>query len=112
LSKLGTFQYSISKLGNLTYSQAQRLNTRGTIYSIPLPKGGRNSKDLVLAEDQYLHKTRFMRDKKSDDVFASDYAFAQGKVGPKNNVVIGHGNKNPNIAKRRIGKKNKAISTL
>eukprot|EP00026_Physarum_polycephalum_P009360 Phypoly_transcript_09481.p1 GENE.Phypoly_transcript_09481~~Phypoly_transcript_09481.p1 ORF type:complete len:398 (-),score=109.51 Phypoly_transcript_09481:103-1296(-) len=106
------FSVSTDDAGNLTYTQAQRLHTRGTIYSIPLPKGGRKSNDLILAEDQYLHKTRYMRDKKTDDVFASDYAFAQGKVGPKNNVVVGYGNKNPNVAKRRIGKKNKAISTL
>lgn len=59
-----------------------------------------------------MQKTRYRRDPKDADVFASDYAFAQGKVGPKNNVVIGYGNKNPNIAKRRIGKKNKPISTL
>lgn len=107
-------RYSVSAddAGNLTYTQAQRLTTRGTIFSIPAPKGGRKNNDLILAEDQYLHKTRYMRDKKSDDVFSSEYAFAQGKAGPTNNVVIGYGNRNPNVAKRRIGKKNKAISTL
>jgi RNA-binding protein NOB1 len=106
------FSASTDENGNVTYTQAQRLTTRGTIYSIPFPKGGRNSNDLILSEDQYLHKTRYKRDPKTADVFASDYAFAQSKVGPKNNVVVGYGNKNPNVAKRRIGKKNKAITTM
>lgn len=37
-------RYSVSTddQGNLVYTQAQRLHNRGTIYSIPLPRGGRN----------------------------------------------------------------------
>lgn len=53
------FSASTDENGNVSYTQAQRLTTRGTIYSIPLPKGGRNSKDLILTEDQYLFKTRY-----------------------------------------------------
>jgi RNA-binding protein NOB1 len=106
------FSASTDDQGNLVYTQAQRLHNRGTIFSIPLPRGGRNSKDLVLTEDVYLAKTKYKRDKKDADVFSSEYSFAQGKTGPSDRVVIGYGNKNPNIAKRRIGKKNKPISTL
>lgn len=106
------FSASTDDQGNLVYTQAQRLHNRGTIFSIPLPRGGRNSKDLVLTEDVYLAKTKWKKDKKDADVFSSEYSFAQGKTGPADRVVIGYGNKNPNIAKRKIGKKNKPISTL
>jgi len=111
-STLLRFSASTDDQGNLVYTQAQRLHNRGTIFSIPLPRGGRNSKDLILTEDQYLHKTKYMKDPKTADVFSEDYSFAQGKTGPSNRVVIGYGNKNPNIAKRRIGKKNKPKTTL
>jgi len=98
--------------GNTVYTQAQRLSTRGTIYSIPLPKGGRHSKDLILAEDVYLMKTRFQKKDKELDVFGEEYSFAQGKIGPSHKVVVGYGGKNPNVPKRSIGKKNKPVSAV
>lgn len=98
--------------GNTVYTQAQRLTNRGTIFSIPLAKGGRNSGDIVLSEDVYKHKTKFKKSDKDADVFGEEYSFAQGRTGPSGRVLVGYGNKNPNIAKRRIGKKNKPISTL
>ncbi len=96
--------------GNIQYTQAQRLTNRGTIFTIPPPKGGRNNKDLVLVEDQYNILTRFQKKDKTDDVFASDYVFAKGKSGPQNKVVVGYGKRNPNVPKHRIGKKNKPIT--
>lgn len=104
------FTASTDDQGNITYTQAQRLNNRGTIFSIPLAKGGRNSGDLVLSEDVYAHKTKYKKNPKDTDVFDQEYAFAQNRTGPSGDIVIGYGKKNPNIAKRRIGKNNKAIS--
>jgi len=106
------FSASTDDQGNTIYTQAQRLNNRGTIFSIPLPRGGRNSNDMVLTEDVYLHKTRYQRNPKDTDVFDQEYSFAQNRTGPSQKIVIGAGKKNPNVAKRRIGKKNKPISTL
>lgn len=111
-STLLRFSATTDDQGNAVYYQAQRLHNRGTIFSIPLAKGGRNSNDLVLSEDVYMHKTKYKKNPKDIDVFSQDYSFAQGKTGPADRIVVGHGSKNPNIAKRRIGKKNKPISTL
>ncbi len=56
---------------------------RGTQFPLPLPKGGRTP-DIVLAPDQYELMKRKHRD-----------------------VQVGFGNKNPNVSRRRVGKKNK-----
>lgn len=111
-STLLRFSASTDDQGNIVYTQAQRLTNRGTIFSIPLPKGGRNSGDIVLSEDVYRHKTKYRKNPKDTDVFDQDYSFAQGRTGPSGKIVVGYGNKNPNIAKRRIGKKNKPVTTL
>jgi len=106
------FSVTTDDLGNLQYTQAQRLTNRGSIFPIPMPKGGKHNKDLILVEDQYMQKTQYLKDARVEDVFNAEYSFAYNKAGPKQNVVVGHGRKNPNAAKRRIGKKNKPISAL
>lgn len=42
--------------GQLTYfnNPRRKINLKGTIYSIPDPKGGRGCKDLILREDDLL----------------------------------------------------------
>ena len=44
----------IAEDGTITYfkNPKRRANLRGTIYSIPKPKGGRNNTDLILREDE------------------------------------------------------------
>jgi RNA-binding protein NOB1 len=46
----------ISENGEISYfdNPKRRINLRGTKYSIPKPKFGRNNKDLVLREDELL----------------------------------------------------------
>ncbi len=46
--------YSVDSLGQMTlYLRSDfQYNNHGTKYSIPMPKGGRNSRDLMLREDQ------------------------------------------------------------
>jgi len=95
--------------GDVQYYQVQKINKRGAVYAIPLPKGGRNSKDLILTEDHMIEKMRFVPRKKDDSL--DDYEFASSKAGPRRQVVVGYGHKNPNISKKRIGKKNKKITS-
>ena len=46
----------ISSKGDLTYfkNPLRLAKLRGTKYSIPLPKGGRNNEDLILREDELM----------------------------------------------------------
>lgn len=50
LSKVSVYMNS---QGELTYfnNPKRKINLRGTVYSIPDPKGGRGCKDLILRED-------------------------------------------------------------
>ncbi|KYR00020.1 hypothetical protein DLAC_03517 [Tieghemostelium lacteum] len=103
----------IDRNGILRVSQgsAKQFNLRGTIYSIPKLKGGKHNNDIILTEDQYLKKLKvtgqFYKKKATNDDF--DLGFSTPTL-PSTNVVIGYGNKNPNLARKKIGKKNKSIS--
>lgn len=46
----------INDSGEISYfdNPKRRINLRGTIYSIPKPKGGRKNKDLILREDELM----------------------------------------------------------
>jgi RNA-binding protein NOB1 len=60
LSKVSCF---INEDGKVTFfdNPKRRINLRGTIYSIPKSKGGRNNKDLILREDDFLTGERMMK---------------------------------------------------
>ena len=47
---------SVSDDGVEHFGMPKRLITRGTRFPLPLPKGGRNSHDIITSEDQ-LHET-------------------------------------------------------
>eukprot|EP01114_Cavostelium_apophysatum_P021453 TRINITY_DN7489_c0_g1_i2.p1 TRINITY_DN7489_c0_g1~~TRINITY_DN7489_c0_g1_i2.p1 ORF type:complete len:502 (-),score=141.62 TRINITY_DN7489_c0_g1_i2:857-2362(-) len=87
-------------------------STRGTIYNIPLPKGGKNNKDLILNEEQYEKALKISHQKKkggqSEDLFDSDYQFAGNNKSPNHKVQVGYGKKNPNVARKTFGKTNKS----
>ena len=53
LGKVSTY---INDNGELSYfdNPKRRINLRGTVYSIPKPKGGRLNKDMILREDQLM----------------------------------------------------------
>ncbi|KAJ3249856.1 Nin1 binding protein [Boothiomyces macroporosus] len=85
-------------------------NNRGTVYSIPAPKGGRNSKDLILREDQNEHlkalaaKKRLDKKALNQDVTMDELlAFGQpgARLSATGNPVIGYGRKNPNDVRNR-----------
>lgn len=89
-----------------------RASTRGTVYSIPLPKGGRNNKDLILREDQVDHiKLRRLQKQRSrlnvDVLDPGGFYNAGARFNPQHDLtVVGYGRRNPN-ANRSGGNKKK-----
>lgn len=89
----------------------RRPNLRGTRYSIPMPKGGRNNKDLILREDQVdIAKQRRLEKqmaKLNVDVLDPNAFYNAGaKFNPHDNrIVVGYGRRNPNES--RPGSKSK-----
>jgi RNA-binding protein NOB1 len=102
------------------------IKVRGTVYSLPAPKGGKAQhkegsgikKDLVFAEDEWIEKSdkEKKRGKGKDKVvdilseeFLVDALFEQGQRsggahrGHGNHVQIGMGRKNPNEKRKRTG---------
>jgi RNA-binding protein NOB1 len=77
---------------------------RGTRYSIPHRKGGRNNNDIILREDE-LPPTH--RKKKETDLFDPDHHFLAPRKSLDKPLVIGFGKRNPNQSKRRVGKRKK-----
>ncbi|KAI8919841.1 Nin one binding Zn-ribbon like-domain-containing protein [Powellomyces hirtus] len=102
----------VDSFGNVKYYLKKNFqyNNRGTKFSIPEPKGGRNNPDLLLREDQreYMRAANFARRAKQNamsasnfdnpDFVALDARRALGGVGSM--PVIGHGRKNVNDAKK------------
>ena len=75
-------------------------------YAIPKPKGGRHAQNLILREDQWkAENEKLHRSNKKDD---PDNLFAESlKKQAAKNLVVGYGKKNPNVSRRKFGKKNK-----
>ncbi|KAJ3362670.1 Nin1 binding protein [Allomyces javanicus] len=79
--------------------------TRGTVYSLPKPKGGREGDQLILREDQkeyQVQRKNFEHHKKKQerkgwDEIMLNAAAASAVARPP---TIGFGSKNPNVAKR------------
>lgn len=98
-------QCTVDKDGNIVVNKSRRkINKRGTIYSIPLPKGGRKSKHLILSED---HIPKHMQTKKKNKSTLNDDVLF-GPQTKNKTIVVGYGRKNPNEPRKRIGKKNKS----
>jgi RNA-binding protein NOB1 len=98
-------------------SAARPMSTRGFIHPIPQPRGGRN-RGMALSEDELQHRLRTMPKPKSDDVGGVGYSGAgssdvfgsrarHGVSIQQQRRMCGVGGPNPNLAKKRIGKKNK-----
>lgn len=115
--------YSVDQQGQMTlYLRSDfQYNNRGTTYSIPMPKGGRNNNNLMLREDQAEYQRgmkTFNRESKKaakgvsldvvDDRLSSLFggmalrvegqakAYFDGVSPP----LIGYGRRNPNQARR------------
>ena len=96
----------VDSKGNVTYYLKKNFqyNNRGTQYSIPTPKGGRNANNMILREDQREMEMaiKSQRTQKSLDVFDIDYV-PLGDNPRKESLKykIGHGRKNPNAVRGR-----------
>lgn len=98
-------QCSVSADGQVTLANVRtNISTRGTIYSIPKPKGGCKAKNLILSPNavpvSHHHYKESQRD--FDDTFNSRSSrHAQGPI------VVGYGRKNPNEGKSGHGTRRK-----
>jgi len=100
---LQKISYTVDKDGSVTYHIPQRKrNLRGTKYPIPGPKTRQANQFIVSA--QQLPK---QRKKQKDPDFDDPDSIFLDRTGPSQGSVIGYGKKNPNQARRKIGKKNK-----
>jgi RNA-binding protein NOB1 len=111
-STLVKVSMEVNTEGSVSYSQTQRIKLRGSVYSIPLPRGGRNNHDLIFAEDQFMERQKKAPRSRGGDVFEDGYAFGALQSGSKKVVDVGYGRRNPNVARRKIGKKNRSICNM
>lgn len=96
--------FKVSKKGvaRVFVNPKRRANLRGTKYSIPMPKGGRHNKDLVLREDQVdADKQRRMQKQKAklitDVLDPGGFYNAGAKFHNANDrTIVGYGRRNPN----------------
>jgi len=88
------------------FSTKKPINTRGTVYSLPKPKGGKFEKQIILNEDDTF-KMKF-RKKKEPNLFDVEGLLVDDRSKTPS-FVVGLGKKNPNIPSRKIGKKNKSV---
>jgi len=88
------------------------VSIRGTKFSLPLPKGGRQEQKLILREDELLqYGTRRRKKKNSEDAFDEDHAFLQPRHLSQAKYVIGKP-RNSNENRRRTGKRKKKSGGL
>lgn len=99
-----TFDVDKEGVARLFLSSKFKPRLRGTKYPIPMPRGGRNSKDLILCEDQIdptkLRRAAKERERRAVDVLDPDtfYKFG-GKHVQERSLLVGYGVRNPNEGK-------------
>ena len=99
--KLGKNGVAHAFMGN-----KKKLLLRGTKYPIPMPRGGRNNKDLILCEDQVdpVKQRRIQKQQERlnvDVLDPSSFYNAGAKFNPNNRpIVVGYGRRNPNVVRR------------
>jgi RNA-binding protein NOB1 len=99
-----TFDVDKNGVARIFLSSKFKPRLRGTKYPIPMPRGGRNNKDLILCEDQIdpakLRRAAKQRERKAVDVLDPDsfYKFGTKHVQHRP-LVVGYGSRNPNEGK-------------
>jgi RNA-binding protein NOB1 len=90
------------------------VSARGTKFSLPLPKGGRQEQKLILREDELLEQTRRRKkkNKDGDDIFDEDQSYLQPRPQSQAKYVVGKLRKNPNESRHRTGKRKKNSGAL
>jgi hypothetical protein len=91
------------------------MSKRGTVYSIPRPKGGRGGGGLKLAEDVMEGFGRKEREKRGggndgEGLYEMGVEFGLGQSGRvKKAGIVGYGRRNPNeVAKKTGNRKRRA----
>lgn len=103
--------YTIDKEGTIVYFEFNKTpSKRGTKFNIPTPKGGRYEKKYVFTEDTLPNFSKLehkrLTKKKEEDPFKEDAIFFEPHKKDDERYVIGQKpRKNPNIPKRRTGRK-------
>lgn len=88
-------------------------NLRGTKYSIPLPRGGRHNKDLILRADQIdpVKLRRFQKQKARLDIDVLDpgsfYNAGAKFAAHRDLTMVGYGRRNPNESRPKSGSRKK-----
>jgi len=93
---------SVNDKGEIHQHTVRRFSSlKGTIYSLPLPKGGRNEVKIITSEDQLPRKKRF----NELGAFDPDRTFFNSKKPTDKEtkyIIAGSKKNNPNQAKRLI----------
>lgn len=96
------FKVDKNGLARVFVNPKRSARLRGTKYSIPMPRGGRNNTDLILCEDQIdpvkLRRLEKQRARLNVDVLdPSSFYNAGARFNPNDRtVVVGYGRRNPN----------------
>ncbi|XP_049851613.1 RNA-binding protein NOB1-like [Schistocerca gregaria] len=92
-------QFYVNQDGGVNLMLDNKISVRGTRYPIPKPKSGKHAKNLILSECQLPRWVGNSSQRRTiDDAFSV-------QSNPSQKVVVGYGKRNPNVAKRRVGKK-------
>jgi len=112
---LAKISVSIDEDGEMVFyhNPKWRARLRGTVYSIPKPKGGRRNNDLILREDQLRMGGRDVALRKQKKEMMKEGFLDFDEIGLDSrksnkqqvNLTFGYGRRNPNEARRGGGKK-------
>jgi Nin one binding (NOB1) Zn-ribbon like len=97
----------VSTKGKVSYHGGSKavFNKRGSKYSIPKPKGGRNNSDIILREDQMFDPYNGRVKPKGPEKFEDAIEFGFSKVGAQKGLKQYGKAGNPNQVKNREGRK-------
>lgn len=96
-------QCSVDVDGHVTLTNVKtNVTTRGTIYSIPKPKGGCKAKNLILSASSIPNWMSLQRHK---ETYHDDGSFASKPARHTDAVVVGYGRRNPNEVRGKAGKR-------
>ena len=115
---LGKVSVYVNDSGEVTYfkNPKRKINLKGTIYSIPKPKGGRGCKDIILREDdlqkgeykqmvhklerQKKHEIQAINDTLDGNYWTGGQGYGQGGSKNISNLLYENGAKGGKVASR------------
>ncbi len=90
------------------------LNVRGTRHPLPMPRGGHSDKgNIILSESELILRANNRSRRRGRKVKAEyDFGELSKPTVRREGIVIGLGKKNPNQARKSIGKSNRSVNRL